>query len=240
MLKAILFDLDDTLLGNSIDAFLAAYFQAIARYVADLFPPDHFVAELMRGAQAMETNDGSGPTNEEAFAATFYPALGSEQATLEPVLQRFYTEAYPRLRAMTRQRPEARSLMAWAFEQNLQVAIATDPLFPRLAIEQRLDWAGVPVTDFSYALVTAYETMHATKARPAYYEEILTRLRRRADECLMVGDDWERDVEPASAAGIPVYWVAQPDRVPPRHDVHLAGQGTLADLCAWIQATHRH
>ncbi len=237
MLKAILFDLDDTLLGNSMDTFVPAYFQALTRWVAHLIPPEQLIPELMRATEAMVANDGSGPTNEEVFAAIFYPALGYDQDEVKPVFEQFYEQEFPRLQSLTQVRPVARPLVEWAFERGLQVVIATNPLFPRLPIEQRLAWAGVPVTEFDYDLVTCYENMHATKSHPAYYREILTRLGREPGECLMVGDDRERDIAQAASVGIPVYWIIQPgDTLLPfrpsdkRKASLLAGQGTLAEL----------
>jgi HAD superfamily hydrolase (TIGR01549 family) len=235
MLKAVLFDLDDTLLGNSMESFVPAYFQALTRYVAHLIPPDQLVAELMRGTEAMNANDGTGPTNEEAFAAVFYPATGYEPDELRPTFERFYAEEFAKLRRMTQPRPEARLLVEWAFERGLQVVIATNPIFIRSAIEQRLDWADVSVAEFNYALVTSYETMHATKSHPAYYREIARRLKRQPDECLMVGDNWEWDIAPAASVGMAVYWIAEPDQVPPDDDVSPVGQGTLADLWEGIR-----
>ncbi|MFQ6101660.1 MAG: HAD family hydrolase [Anaerolineae bacterium] len=216
MFKAILFDLDDTLLVNSMDTFIPAYIQALARHVAYLIPPERLISELLRATRAMEANDGTGPTNKEAFAAVFYPALGYDLDELQSIFDRFYAEEFSKLRALTRPVPEARPLIAWAFERGLQVAIATNPMFPRSPIEQRLEWAGVPVTEFDYALVTSYENMHATKAHPAYYREILAQLGRQPDECLMVGDDWERDIAPAGSVGIPGYWIAELDDTPQR------------------------
>ena len=244
MLKAILFDLDDTLLGNSMDTFIPAYFQALTRYMAEFIPPERLVSELLRCTQAMQYNDGTGPTNEECFAAAFFPAVGYDPHELRPIFERFYAEEFPKLRPLTQPRPEARPLVEWAFERGLQVAIATNPLFPRSPIEQRLAWAGVPVTEFDYALVTSYENMHATKAHPAYYREILDRLGRQPDEGLMVGDDWERDIVPAGSVGIPGYWVAEPDQTPPPLPPHrgdkrgvLIGQGTLGELWDWVRGT---
>ena len=249
MLKAILFDLDDTLLGNSMETFMPAYFQALTRHVAHLIPPEHLMSELMRASQVMIANDGSGPTNEEAFVSIFFPALGYNPDELRPIFEQFYVGEFPKLRPLTQPRPEAQPLVEWGFERGLQVVIATNPLFPRSAIEQRLEWAGVPVTEFDYALVTCYEIMHATKTHPAYYREILTQLGRQPSECLMVGDNWEWDVVNATSVGIPAYWIAQPDKVPPPFPPHrgdkrgvgfpphrgdkrgvLVGQGTLADL----------
>lgn len=229
MLRAFLFDLDDTLLGNSMDVFLPAYFEALTSYLDHLVPPRRLTDELMRATRAMNANHDQGLTNEEAFASVFYPALEPDRTKLEAAFEQFYAEEFPKLRALTRRRAEARSLVDWAVEQGLQVAVVTNPLFPRVAVEQRLVWAGVPVDEIDYALVTTYEDMHATKSHTAYYREVLERLDRRPKECLMVGDNWEKDVVPASSLGIHVYWVAE-EAEPPTSRVPLVGHGTLAKL----------
>ena len=241
MLKALLLDLDDTLLANPMEPFIRAYFQALGAYMAHLVPPERLLEELMRGSRAMEANTGAGPTNEEAFAAVFYPALGCKRSALEPVIQQFYAEEFSKLRTLTHPVAASRPLVEWAFEKGLQVVVATNPFFPRVAIEQRLEWANVPVTKFDYALVTCYEDMHATKAHSAYYEEIVDRISLQPGECLMVGDDWQRDMEPAASAGIPIYWItpSQGTRpaVAPTNEVEggaLMGQGTLESFADWI------
>ncbi|MCP4536546.1 MAG: HAD family hydrolase [Chloroflexi bacterium] len=235
MFKAILLDLDDTLLGVSDEALIPAYLQAIAQHVSHLIPPDQFIADLMRATGEMDANDGTGLTNEKAFAAVFYPALGYKVDELRPIFEQFYEDEFPNLQPVTQVRPKARALVEWAFERGLQVAIATNPIFPLTAIEQRLDWAGVPVTEFDFALVTSYENMHATKSHPAYYREILARLERQPGECLMIGDNWNLDVVPSTSIGIPTYWIAEPNQVPPVNGVSLVGQGTLTDLWDWVQ-----
>jgi len=231
VLKAVLFDLDDTLLGNPMDTFVPAYTRTIAQYVASHFQTDHFVEALMHGTAAMDANHGQGPTNEEAFAAVFYPEVGLERSVLEPLLKRFYAEEFDQLQPLTHSLPEARPLIHWVFEQGLQVAVATNSLFPQVAIEHRLAWAGIPIDDFDFDLVTSYEIMHATKASPKYYYEILSLLDRQPHECLMVGDDYLRDVGPASAAGIPVFWIAPPAATAPGAKTKPIGRGALSD--AW-------
>jgi FMN phosphatase YigB (HAD superfamily) len=235
MLRAVLFDLDDTLLGNRMDAFLPAYFQALTRYLDHLIPPERLIDYLMQATKAMDADRTRELTNEEAFASVFYPLLDQERSTVEAAFERFYAEAFPKLRSLTRRRPQAGSLVASALDHGLQVAIATNPMFPRVAVEERLAWAGVPAEDFDYALVTTYENMHATKSHLAYYREILERLDRRPGECLMVGDDWRMDILPASAVGIHVYWINEEDALP-APDPSLVGRGTLADLWEELQA----
>ena len=230
MLKAILLDLDGTLLGNSMELFVPAYLEALGGFLSGHVPPRRLVNELLNATRVMAANDGTGPTNEELFASAFYPAVGRERARLEPVIRRFYAEEFPKLRPLTRPVPEAPRLVEWAFGRGLQVAIATNPLFPRTAIEQRLEWAGVGVQRFSYALVTTYEAMHACKPHPAYYREIFRLLGREPQECLMAGDDWGADIRPATGLGCPAWWVANPAAQPPAAPPRLVGQGRLSAL----------
>jgi FMN phosphatase YigB (HAD superfamily) len=235
MPRAVLFDLDDTLLGNSMDVFLPAYFKALTRHLRNLVPPQRLLNELMRATDAMNAGHHARLTNEEVFASVFYPAMDPDRATLERAFEGFYAEAFPRLRSLTKRRPEARSLVTSAIEHGLQVVVATNPLFPRTAVEQRLAWAGVSVQDFDYALVTTYENMHATKASASYYSEILEHVSAQPSRALMVGDSWEMDIVPASTIGLPVYWTTEGDEVP-SSIASLVGRGTLSDLWALVDA----
>jgi FMN phosphatase YigB (HAD superfamily) len=235
VLKAILFDLDGTLLKNSMEIFGPALLQSLARHMAQLIPPEHTTSALESVIAAMDANEGTGLTNEEVFAAAFYPAVGYEREDLAGLIERFWSEEFPKLRELTRSLPEARLIIEWAFQHGLQVAIATGFLFPRTVAEQRLEWAGVPVTEFDYTLLATWSNMHASKPHPAYYREVLAHLGRQPDECLMVGDDWEHDIIPATSVGIPSYWIAEPDDQPPEQRILHVGQGTLSDLLAWLR-----
>ncbi len=226
-LRALLLDLDDTLIGNSMDTFIPAYFRALEAFVAGVVEPGSFINELLSATRAMDRNDGSGRTNEEVFAAAFYPALGVDRQEMEPLLGRFYNEAFPHLEPLTSPRPAASKIVQWAKGRDLQVVIATNPLFPRTAIEQRMAWGNVGVDRFDYELVTCYENCHATKSSPAYFREIVEHLGRRPEECLMVGDNWGWDVVCAGEAGIPSYWINNDGAEPPEPFVDVVGQGDL-------------
>ncbi len=90
-LKALLLDLDDTLIDNSMDTFIPAYFRALEAFVAGVVEPGRFIEELLKATRAMDGNDGTGLSNEEVFAAAFYPALGVPRDEMEPLLARFYS-----------------------------------------------------------------------------------------------------------------------------------------------------
>lgn len=236
MYRAILFDLDDTLLSNPIRTFVPAYFQLIGDFMEPVVPREKLISELIRGTKAMERNPGAGVSNEEAFSRVFYPSIGVEKRELKQHLETFYTDRYPRLAELTGPAPGSLEIVEWAFEQGLDVVIATNPIFPLSAIHQRLEWAGLPVNQFRFTLVTSYENMHAAKPNPAYYREILEYLGRKPEECLMVGDDWDRDIAPAFATGLEAYWVRngetgvpQPADLPSLSKL-LLGSGSLGEL----------
>jgi FMN phosphatase YigB (HAD superfamily) len=231
-LKALLLDLDDTLIDNAMDTFIPAYFRALETFVAAMVEPGLFIQELLNATRTMDRNDDAGLSNEEVFAAAFYPALGVSREKLEPLLARFYAEAFPQLEPLTRPRPAAPMVVEWAKGRGLQVVIATNPLFPRTAIEQRMAWGGVGVDRFDYELVTCYENSHATKSSPAYFREIVEVLGRRPEECLMVGDNWGWDVVCAGEAGLPAYWIAEDGSQPPEPVVPVVGQGDLDGFLA--------
>jgi FMN phosphatase YigB (HAD superfamily) len=229
-LKALLLDLDDTLLGNPMKTFIPAYFRALTEFVTEIQPPERLIEQLLIATRMMDGGDGTGPSNGEIFAQAFFAGLGVPREELEPVFERFYAEAFPRLRPLTSPRPVAPKIVEWAGQQELQVVIATNPVFPRTAIEQRMEWAAVGVDRFEYAHVTSYENSHATKAQPAYYREILAVLGRDPEECLMVGDNWNWDMVNAAEVGIPGYWIADPLFPSPSAESLPAGQGSLDDF----------
>jgi HAD superfamily hydrolase (TIGR01549 family) len=205
VIKALLLDLDDTLLENDMGTFIPAYLDSLGRYLSQHVDPDQMVEELLQGTQAMLENRNPLQSLETTFSEYFYPALSVDPQDLRPIIDSFYREAFPELRKYTQQKPAAAKLIAGAIDTGIEVAIATNPLFPRTAIEQRLDWAGVSADTFPYAVISSYETFHFTKPHQEYYAEILGRLGTNPHEAAMIGDDPINDLQPARSLGIAVF-----------------------------------
>ncbi len=232
MIRAVLLDLDDTLLDNDMERFLPPYFTALGRRMARLVAPDDLVRMLLASTRVMMHNQDPTITNQQAFDADFFPRLGQPESEVRAIIHSFYEEDFPTLKRYTRRRPQARPLVQTLFDQGYEVVIATNPMFPRRAIEHRLDWAGV--LDFPFKLVTSYENSHFCKPNPRYYQEILSKLKRRPEEAIMVGDDLGNDIEPAVQVGLHTYWIVDADGAGLFPSPGL--QGTLADCLAWVQA----
>ena len=185
-LKAILFDLDGTLLNVDLNKFIPGYLNLLANNLAHLIPPKKVVRALLQTSEIINRNDGK-ITNEEAFGNYFFPIEGYNREDLQPLLDKFYENDFHELRKFTKKKPEARKVMENVFSNGFKVVIATTPALPLTAIEQRLDWAGVG--DFSYDLITSIENSYATKPNLLYYELIFKHLDISAQECIMVGDE---------------------------------------------------
>ncbi len=192
MFRTILFDLDGTLLGLNLDFFLARYVKALAPHFTAFLPPENFARELLRSTAMMVANEDPALTNLDAFWASFAPALQSERSVLEPIFTRFYAEEFPRLRPPEATNPAARRLLQAVVARGYQAVIATNPIFPKEAILERLHWADC--ADFPYAYITCGEEMHYCKPNLAFFREVASRLACALDDCLVVGNDMEEDM----------------------------------------------
>lgn len=229
-IRTVLLDLDDTLLENNMDRFLASYFELLSNYVQHLIEPESFIAELLFATQAMITNEDGALTNQDVFWTVFCERTGLVRTDFQATTDNFYSDEFGKLKSLTRARPAARDIVELCLEKDLPVVIATNPLFPMAAIKQRLSWADVSAAEYQYQLITAYENMHSTKPNEAYYTEILEHLGTDPEDALMVGDDWKNDIEPASKIGLQTYWITELEKLEPEREGFLAGFGSLSRL----------
>jgi FMN phosphatase YigB (HAD superfamily) len=230
-IRAILFDLDGTLLHNDMGVFLPHYFRLLTTRVAHMVRADEFMDHLLHATEMMMANDGRA-TNEEVFAEAFYPLAGHDRDEWEPVFLHFYTNDFPMLRKYTHPKPEARHVVQVAFDLGYDVVIATNPLFPAIAVEQRLEWAGV--ADFPYCMVTSYENSRATKPNLLYFQEILETIGRPAAASLVVGDE-DMDMV-AARLGCHTFLVPGPRTEIAPTTPEPAHRGSLADVGALLQS----
>lgn len=77
-------------------------------------------------------------------------------------------------------------------KKDVKIVIASNPFWPRIAMEKRMGWAGLDQKQVQ--LITHLENMHYCKPRLEYYEEICHKVEEKPGDCLMVGDDPVNDM----------------------------------------------
>jgi HAD superfamily hydrolase (TIGR01549 family) len=232
---ALLIDLDDTLLGNNFDEFLPHYLESFSKTVEPIVEPEKFVRALLSSTQDMFDNRKPDRTLQEAFEASFYPALNLDADKFQAAAERFYAEVFPTLRELTYQKPKAVRLIEYAQKRGYTIAIATNPLFPMTAILQRLSWANLSPDKFEFQLISSYETFHFAKPALEYFAEVMARLGWPEDSVIMIGDDVEKDILPASRLGLPTFWVnSEGNDMQNGFKIPFAS-GDLGDVLPWLQ-----
>lgn len=202
--KTVLFDLDGTLLPIDIDEFLDKYFRLLTTEFSDLAEPEDLISILSYSTKKMINNDGS-KTNKEVFITEFFSQIDvNNKQEIMKQFDSFYCNKFPELKKGIEINTAAVKLVNLFKEEDLQLVIATNPLFPRCANEERIKWAGLDPDDFS--LITSYDNMHFAKPNMEYYQEILEKISSNPEECIMIGNDLQEDIV-AKKIGIKSYLV---------------------------------
>ncbi len=213
MIKAVLLDLDNTLLHNPDSEFAAAFRLRFGRHLADCCGIEHGLEGLRRGMRAIyEGRDGQA-TNAAVARSGLATALSLSEDAASSALESFYASSYRELQSLTAPVGRADELVACLLGQDVLVAIATNPLYPESAIRQRLAWAGLEQFLEDFAFITHSENMHFAKPETAYYTETIARVGVEPDEALMVGDHETNDIGPARSLGIHTWQIAEENKL---------------------------
>lgn len=205
----------------------------LALYAGHLVPPAQLVDQVMSSTYEMIRNTDLTLTNAQVFANDFFPKVGRPESELMPIFDLFYRDRFPTLKSACPGVPGlARKVVQTALSKGYEVVLATNPLFPRTAIEERMRW--IQVDDLDWRLVTVYEEMHACKPQPAYFAEVLERIGRRPEECMMVGNDVQEDGV-AAKLGMDLFFVTDflIDRA--QTDLPSVQSGSLADFLTRLE-----
>jgi FMN phosphatase YigB (HAD superfamily) len=114
--------------------------------------------------------------------------------------------------------------------------IATNPLFPRAAINHRLAWAGLSPENYPFDLVAEVESFHFAKPHSAFQAECLGRLGWPDGPVVMVGDDLTNDIRPARRLGLPAYWIAPEGAALPENLDSPFACGAITGLLPWLDS----
>jgi HAD superfamily hydrolase (TIGR01549 family) len=201
MLKAVLFDLDNTLILFEEVKFMQGYFPALAARFADIIPEGRLADKLMKATLEMHKNDGR-KSNREFFLESFCDGLGVKEDEVWARFELFYMEDFDAFRDTVMAAPGAGEVFSHVHKRGLKIVIATNPLWPLIVQQKRLFWAGLD--DIDIELITHIDNMSFCKPQLGYFRQICDLMGLKPEECLMVGDDPANDMV-AARIGMKTY-----------------------------------
>lgn len=201
-IKAVFFDLDGTLLPMDQDIFIKAYLGGLVNRLAPKgYDPKAIAGALWKSTDAMVKNDGV-KTNDQVFWDSFAAILGENVRDEEPMLDEFYRNEFQNISNYCGFAEDAKEIVDDLKSRGIKLVLATNPLFPAVATESRMRWAGLSPEDFE--IYTTYENSRFCKPNLEYYKWLLERIGLSAEECLMVGNDVGDDMV-AESLGMKVF-----------------------------------
>ena len=232
MIKVILFDLDGTLLPMDQERFAGAYVKGLTLAAESAgYSPMILSTAIVAGTAAMVKNNGE-KTNEEVFWEIFYSVYGMNAEKDMPIFDEFYRENFDDVKCSCGYDPLAANTVAGVKAMGYRVALATNPVFPFVATERRIKWAGIDPCEFE--LITTYENSRYCKPNLKYYEDIVRSLGVSPEECLMVGNDVDEDLITESL-GMKVFLVTKSLINKKNKDISVYPHGDLNDLIEFIK-----
>lgn len=232
MIKAILFDLDGTLLPMRQDEFTSGYFEALSKKLAPYgYEPQRLIGGVWQGTKAMVKNDGK-QTNEQVFWKEFAELFGDKVYDDIDKFNAFYENDFDSLKSYCEHNEQANKTVQTLKEKDYILVLASNPVFPMTAQKKRMQWAGVNPDDF--ALITAYENSCYCKPNPLYFKEIAEKIGVKPSECLMVGNDTTEDAA-ATLMGINFFLLTNCLLNKERKDISKYPRGNYMQLLDYIE-----
>ena len=232
MIRYILFDLDGTLLPMDQEIFVKDYFTRLAKHIGPFgYDTNTLFQNLWKGVGAMVMNDGN-VKNEVVFWKVFEQLYGKRVYDDIGLFEEFYRTDFQNTAKVCGYDPEAKRCVDAVKDMGYKVVLATNPIFPAIATESRMRWAGLAPEDFDY--YTTYENSCYGKPNLKYYEEILEKIGAKPEECLMVGNDVAEDMV-AEKLGMKVFLLT--DCIINKHneDIEKYPHGKFEDLMKFIK-----
>lgn len=231
-IKAVLFDLDGTLLPMDQDEFVNTYFGFLAKKMAGAgYEPEELISAVWSGTKAMILNNGQ-KTNESVFWDKFCSVMGDDKRADIPLFESFYEVEFQQAQAACHKNDKAADTVNALKKMGYKLVLATNPVFPKIATKSRISWAGLKEDDFEF--YTTYENSCFSKPNLMYYSDILSKLSLRAEQCLMVGNDVGDDMV-AKKLGMNVFLLTDCLINKDNEDISQYPNGSFDELLEYVK-----
>ncbi|MCG3222376.1 MAG: HAD family hydrolase [Candidatus Heimdallarchaeota archaeon] len=193
--EAFLFDLDGTLIDFDLQIFIKTYLGAASQFFIDLIPnPEIFYKELLSSTDVMEKANNPNTTALDDFLLDFCPKFEVNCDEIRSRFLQFYQTGFNAIKPLITQMDGAIPLLQDIKDSypNAKVVLATNPVYPFIAIEKRMEWGEIPQKFFD--LITHAENSNFCKLNNKYWFEILGKINTDPSSSLVIGNDGLRDM----------------------------------------------
>ncbi len=195
MIKAILLDLDNTMVFFDEPLFYERYFKRIIPWFAELIPPEQFRDRLLTATMALRENSGKA-SNRSFFIKRLCNGDAERGRKVWNRFMKFYESEYDKISVPVSVPAGLPAVMDHLVTLEIPLVLASNPIFPQIAQKKRLQWGGIDSGIFD--LMTHIENMSFVKPRKDYYRQICEMIAVSAEACLMVGNDPINDMVAAN------------------------------------------
>jgi HAD superfamily hydrolase (TIGR01549 family) len=203
------------------------YFGGLGKTFEKLgFESGKLIEAVWAGTKSMINNPGH-TTNEFVFWPTFYQTISGDHLFIESTFEQFYASTFDEVQKSAKKSIFSNKIIDELKQKNYRIILATNPLFPRVATEKRIGWAGLNVDDFEF--ITTYENFSYSKPNVKYFEALIEQLSLTPEECLMVGNDALEDMI-ASVTGMKTYLLTDCLHNEHQIDISTYEHGSMEDL----------
>ena len=190
-MKTILFDLDGTLLPMDVQKFMFQYKISLEKHFSTLHSEANLFEKVMSSVKHVVKDQGP-LTNDIKFFDHFFRDLKVSKDNYLEHFDLFYKTNFEEVKTSTSSSETMIEAIKILKSKGYDLMILTNPIFPMVANQKRIQWAGLDINDFKY--VSSFEKNTACKPFLKFYEEVLEINALNSDEVLMVGNDAQEDL----------------------------------------------
>jgi FMN phosphatase YigB (HAD superfamily) len=234
-INTLLFDLDETLIHrNGITIEPRFVFNAMKRLKPGI--PFYKFYPIMKQAVHYSKTHKTNKKNHQVFLESLASHSRKTVSELDEIVRVHLHNDFLKYKNYFSPVPGACETIELGQKLGYDIVIATNPSMPFCTVKSRLEWAGVGHVPFEY--ITNSENMTRCKPDPDYYRELLSHISKEPGQCLMIGNDLEKDLA-SMKAGILNFILNTPAMRKQMKKLKIketltAGVGDYGDLREWL------
>ena len=201
MIKAVLFDIDNTLILFNEHKFMEGYLPSVFKEFSDILEQEEFFMRIMNATKQVAMNNGEIP-NDEYFLRIFSQGKDWSYSDIWGRFENYYDTKFESFKSVVEPAPGAGELFSEIKRKNLKIVLASNPLWPENVQLMRAEWAGFK--DCNFAFVSHISNMRYCKPDVKFFEHICDEIDTAPEHCLMVGNDEIQDMS-AKTAGMKTF-----------------------------------